>query len=215
MAKDLNTGATTTRDLIRYDLGMYPYNLKMQQHLSKRISKPLDFQLLDGKESRQYASPWSKCIRKNMLVDKEVVHRVNIYETLPDCHEHCYNDNNCNHFDYGFYSKRCRIFNEKRDELTFIENLDHVTGPKTCSDTVHTNIHSKGKEILISENYYRKDLTITKCRYKCLNDISCKAWTHFDDQCYLYSYPLYIYDLWEQGPNTPIFYGVNTKCKSK
>ncbi|CAB4070208.1 unnamed protein product [Lepeophtheirus salmonis] len=131
----------------------------------------------------------NECIRKNMLVDKEVVHRVNIYETLPDCHEHCYNDNNCNHFDYGFYSKRCRIFNEKRDELTFIENLDHVTGPKTCSDTVHTNIHSKGKEILISENYFREDLTITKCRYKCLNDISCKAWTHFDDQCYLYSYP--------------------------
>ncbi|CAB4070210.1 HMCN [Lepeophtheirus salmonis] len=151
------------------------------------------------------------CIKQNIIVYNKYPYVHKYLKDTIDCQEYCFKDLHCYLFDYGIDTKFCRLFNVRVDKLSFRDRPNSVTGPKICDDTISVSIHSKGKEILISENYHREELTITKCRYLCLNDISCKAWTHFDDQCYLYSYPLYIDDLWEQGPNTPIFYGVNTK----
>ncbi|CAB4070075.1 unnamed protein product [Lepeophtheirus salmonis] len=151
------------------------------------------------------------CTKQDIIVHNKYPYQNKKLKNITECQDFCFKDLRCYHYDYRKDIDLCRLFNVRVDKLSFRDSSNSVTGPKICDDTISVSIHLKGKEILISESYYKERLSISECRNSCLNHPSCKAWTHFDNQCYLYSYPLYIYDLRENRPNFKIFYGVNKK----
>ncbi|EPR57841.1 PAN domain-containing protein, partial [Toxoplasma gondii GT1] len=111
-----------------------------------------------------------------------------IHKSLPglptpeDCHLACWHEGECTHFTYNLTTGRCDLRTNDSSHVT--EEVDHITGPKSCNSSCFTvgKGHSAHNVAPITDKYSAFD-----CQSWCRQNNNCMYFTYntVTKKCYL------------------------------